>query len=173
LLLLAMPHNTWVESQARIVEKHPAVDLPYVDTRRRTRTNGPHSPFQIERDAEVFGKMVQRAERQDAERRFRPNEGRGNSVDCAIPTPGNNDPAAPAHRLIRQFADLCPTAGKRNTGMQALAGADISQALLYRLVCGGSGSRQGIQDDVYQRGHLLTLPQRLGWRSPPPQENIR
>jgi hypothetical protein len=148
-----VPDHPWIQPQARIIEEHLAVDIPDINAHSVARSDGLHCASELEREPQVFRKMVERTERQHAEDHFCPNERGSHGVDGAIAPPGNDELAALTHRTPRQRADLRPTPSKSYAGGYSL-GLEESIQLLWQ-VFRGSGVRtsQGIEDDVHRRRH--------------------
>src|SRR5205085_12175103 len=66
--LVSAAHDARVESEARIVDEDTAVDLAHVHRTDSPLADAARRLPDCERDAQVFREVVERAERQDAER---------------------------------------------------------------------------------------------------------
>jgi hypothetical protein len=67
LLSLAARNDLRVDAETRIVDEDPPVHFARVDGSRVPCFDRLHRSLEIERDAEVFGEMIQRANREDAQ----------------------------------------------------------------------------------------------------------
>ena len=90
LSLLAPPHDVRVKSQTGIVNKYLSVDLSNVNFGNVTGNNRARRFFEVERNVQVFGEMIERAERQYAENLFRADQFRRDCADCAVAAARDN-----------------------------------------------------------------------------------
>jgi hypothetical protein len=75
--------------------------------------------IQLHRDAEIFGKMIERAERHDSQGHAGFDERSGNGPDCAIATPTTTASISPP--FARRTAALpCPPRRAPSQAVQAL-----------------------------------------------------
>ena len=85
---LALAHNRWVDAEAGVVDEDAAVDLGGVHARDAPGEQSARGLFEVEREAEVFGEVVERAEREHAERLVRVDEQGGDRADRAVAAAG-------------------------------------------------------------------------------------
>ena len=91
---LAPGNDLRINSEARIVNEDAAIHFAGVHGHDASMHHGPHRHFEIERDAQVLGEMIQGADRQHAKDLLRAGQFRGDSADCPIAAGGDNDPLA-------------------------------------------------------------------------------
>lgn len=109
-LAFAMNHDVRVNSEGRIVDEHAAVYLGYVNWFGLTLRECAYSSIELLWDTEVFGEMIQCAERQHAHDFVCACELAGNRADCAI--------AARRHDRVTRFIESFPDAGCNKSGAE-------------------------------------------------------
>jgi hypothetical protein len=84
LLSLTFANDARAESQARVVQEDAAIHFADIDPDCMARDDGPDRTFDIERDTQVLGEVVHRAQRQHAQRLAGPDECRGDRGHRAV-----------------------------------------------------------------------------------------
>ena len=98
LVLGALLHDGRVEADARVVDEDAAVELADVDQLGLAVDDRLYRRVEVERNADVLGEVIERAERQHAERGLRADERRGDGAHRAVAA-GGDDGAAAALRI--------------------------------------------------------------------------
>jgi hypothetical protein len=106
LSCLAEPHDGGVKPQTGIINKDTAVDLCDVDRDCPARAEISDGCFQFHRNSKILAKMIQCPQRKHTEEDVRPGHRRGNCVDGAIPTAGNDQRASSLNRFLYKLADV-------------------------------------------------------------------
>jgi hypothetical protein len=75
------------------VDEHAAVDLSDVDLLHLAGEQGPDGRFEVQRDADIPGEMIERAYRQNAKRRIAPGQRAGDRIDRSIASARHHEPA--------------------------------------------------------------------------------
>ena len=88
--------------------------------------------------------MVERAERQDAERAVGADQGRGDRAQGAIAAGGDDRLAAVGHGAAREVRDLAAILGKDDTRLRAVAGEQGGN--LVACLPGPVGAGRGVED---------------------------
>ena len=91
-----------------------AVDLADIDAGEPAGEEIGDRCLQLHRDLQVVGKMVERAERQDAERVLGADQRRGDRVLGAVAAAGDDGLAALRHGAARELRDLAAARGKED-----------------------------------------------------------
>jgi hypothetical protein len=95
-----------IQADAGVVEEHTPVHLADIDTDDVAVAENPGRTIEVRRNRQVASEVVQRPERQNAERNLRPDELRGDRADGSIAA-GRDDHRRPAcHRGTREPRDL-------------------------------------------------------------------
>ena len=105
-LLIARLDDRRVEAERRVVEEDLAVDLADVDAVDLPLGDQPDGGLGIGRELEVAGEVVERAERQDAERHLAVHQHRGHGPDGAVAAAGHHRIGPRLHRRAHGVADL-------------------------------------------------------------------
>src|SRR5262245_5632076 len=67
LMALAVTNNLRVQADAGIVDKNAFIDRADININAVSASNDANGFFKVERDAQVFGEMIERTKRQNAE----------------------------------------------------------------------------------------------------------
>lgn len=132
-----------------------AIDLPHIHAQCKALTYRVHRAGQIERDVEVFGEMIERAERQDSQGHLGPHQGRGDGVEGAIAAPSDHRLTARLYRPLRQCLDLTPTTRERETGDDPLLLEEVPQTLAQIVGDRSRDASARIEDDRHRPHHRL------------------
>jgi hypothetical protein len=84
LQFFPMAHEVWIEANTRIVNEHPAVDLANVHFPDFAGEEIIDGSFEVRRNINVFGKMVQGSHRQNTKRGVGARQFAGDGVDCSV-----------------------------------------------------------------------------------------
>src|ERR671931_677162 len=117
--LLPAAYDARVEAEARIVDEDPAVHLAHVHRTDAPLADAARGLLDGERDAEVFREVVERAERQDAERLPRPREQRGHRAHRPVAAARDDGARAVRERATREAGDLLAPARQADAGLDA------------------------------------------------------
>ena len=106
LLQLALMDDLRVQAEARVVEKEAAVDIGDIDRMDVAVGDRCERGFGFERDAEVAGEMVQRAQRQHAECDSAAHQRTGDAAERAVAAARDDDAAIGGERAAHGRIDL-------------------------------------------------------------------
>ena len=105
---LAVDDHVGVEADRRVVDEHPAVDLGDVDPARAPGGDRGTGPLDLERHAKILGEVVERAQRQHAERHVRSGQEPGRRADGPVPATNHDTVDLPGTGLSKRPLDLAP-----------------------------------------------------------------
>ena len=111
-----MAYDRRIESETRIVEKEPAIDLPDIHLRHRTPEDRAHGVAHGERNIEILGEVIECPERQHPERAIGLDKDGRHGADRPIPASGDHWAGIPGGRTACQIHNLLPAA--RNQEMR-------------------------------------------------------
>ena len=143
-----LPHDGGIETQAGIVEEDMAVDLADIDPGEPAGEEIGDGRLELQRDLQILGEVVERAQGQDAQRVLAAHQRRGDRAQSAVAAAGHHRLAPLRHGLARQFGKLAAVAGKDDTGLAAMTGEEVRDLLagLLRPV-GARGAIENAGDD--------------------------
>ncbi len=148
LLLLAVSHDARVEAEAGVVYEHPAVDLAHVHLHDAPLHDVPGRLFDVERDLEVLGEVIEGPERQDAHHLFAPRQDGRDGADGPVPAAHDDDLSRAGGRLLRETQDVRAVLRPVEVHLHArVLAKGVAQALVDLTVLRASGGL--VQDDRY------------------------
>lgn len=103
-----------MQSQTRVDEKRPAVDFADINLSRMPFDNIKRRLFRIERDTEIFCKIVERAERQNAECFIRADKFRRDRRQRSVAAARDNRLKSAASRSFCRFDEFRAGSRQRN-----------------------------------------------------------
>ena len=151
LLAFAIANDVRVEAQARVVDEDPAVDLADVDPRRVPFGQERHRVVELERNAEVLGEVVERAERKDAEDDAAVDQRRRDGADRAVAAAGDDQPRLPRDGGVDRGGDGVAAFGELDLGLQAGGLEQAREPVDERPVVAVPGA--GVDDDDHVAVH--------------------
>ena len=111
LLLFPLAHEMRVEAHARIVHEYSAVDLADIHLGDLTGEEIADSSIEVQRNADIFGEMVQRTHRQNTERCISACELAGHCIDGPVTSSGHDRVTVLAQGACHQSLDVVPALG--------------------------------------------------------------
>src|SRR5256714_7869445 len=120
--LLAPVHDARVEAEARIVDEDLAVDLAHVDRDDAPLADAARGLTRVERDFQVLREVVERAEREHAERTVSASERRSDRADRAVASASDDRARAVRDRAPRELRQLRALARDRQACLDAARG---------------------------------------------------
>ena len=90
LLLFPLANEVWIEAHARIIHEHAAVDLADITLVTWPGEEITDGGFEVERNTDILGEMVQRAHRQNTKRCIGARELAGHGIDGPVTSPGHD-----------------------------------------------------------------------------------
>ena len=121
-----------------------AVDFACVDRADIAGDDDFRRLFDIGRNTKVAGEMIERPQRQYAERNSGSHQPRGDCADGAVTAAGNDDPGAGARRALRCRDELVASA--RGNDLRVDAGGTELFRQPVTSFRSGAGSRRGVDD---------------------------
>ena len=119
LLLLTLPDDARIKSQTRIVKKHSTVDFAHINLRLASFQTDSRRALKVERDVQIFGEVIECAEREYAERAVCVKQDGSDGVDRSIATSGNNRLAVLFNGALRQCDYFRAALGQRDARLDA------------------------------------------------------
>ncbi len=130
---LAVDDHVRVDADGRVVDENLAVDLGEIDDAGVPRGDRRRRFLDLQGDAEVFGEMIERAEREHAERHVRPGKHACQGADAAIASAHDNGVYLAASGL-RQSVLRSPAQSvavdEPDLGRDVIAGEGVRQRAL-------------------------------------------
>ena len=83
-------HDPWIDSHARVVEEHPAVHFTDINTCGMSIDHDLRCSRELERNRQVTGEVIQRAEWQHAKCDVAIDDGVRHGVHCAVTAAGHD-----------------------------------------------------------------------------------
>src|SRR5208283_2758591 len=116
---LPLAHDMRIETYARIVHEHAAVDFSNVHFDGLAGEDVADSGFEAQWDAKIFGKMIQRAYRENTERNVGAYQRAGHGVHGSVATTCHHRLAVLAHSACGQRRELLATPRNDATRLHA------------------------------------------------------
>jgi hypothetical protein len=94
---VALDDEIRIDADRRVIDEDLAIDLAEIDHAGLAATDCRRGAVEVEREAEILGEMIERSERNDAERHPRSSEHTRHGADAAVAASGDDrvDVAAP------------------------------------------------------------------------------
>src|SRR4029453_15923082 len=99
---VALDDEIRVDADRRVVDEDLAVDLAEIDHAGLTASDCLRGALEVERKPEVLGEMIERSERNDAERHARSGEHACNGANAAVAASGDDRVDVPAPCLPKR-----------------------------------------------------------------------
>ena len=144
--MFALVYKAGIKTQARIVEEDLSVDLPDIDLDRVVCDDRSRGSFQVERNLQILGEVVERAERQNSQRLVGVDQRRCDCVDRTVAAPGNNGRGVTVNRASREFNQALSVPGDRDARLDPVLLKELGEPLTPFFLAGRA--RAGIDDDL-------------------------
>ena len=155
LPLFALVYEARIKTQARVVEEDLSVDLPDINLDRVVCDDRLRSSFQVERNRQILGEVVERAERQNSQRFVGVDQRRCDRVDRAVAAPGNNGRGVTSNCASREVQQALSIPGERDARLDSVLLKELGEPLTHCFLAGGA--RAGIDDDLHGSGRVVSL----------------
>jgi hypothetical protein len=134
-----------VQAEARVVDEDPSVDLADVDRPGLSARQDRDRVGELERDAEVLGEVVQRAERENSEDDAGVDQRCRDRAHRAVAAAGDDRARSPGDGAVDGRRDLVAAVRELYLGLQAggleVAGEPVDEGLVV------AAARAGVDDD--------------------------
>lgn len=89
-MAVTIGHHVRVDADGRVVDEYSAVEFADIDLSHTPGCNHANGSLDVDRDAEILGEVIERAEGNDTERNAGPGEHAGDGAYRSIAAPNGN-----------------------------------------------------------------------------------